>query len=142
MESANLELVRSIFAAWEQGDFTDTGWAHPEIEFVIADGPSPSSWRGLAGMAEGWRGFMSAWDQIHVEAVDEYRVLDDERILVLVHQGGRGKASGLEVGQMRSKGASLLHVRDGKVTRLVLYLDRERGLGDLGLLSKADSSRA
>jgi ketosteroid isomerase-like protein len=133
MESAELELVRSIFAAWERGDFSDTGWAHPEIEFVIADGPSPGSWRGLAGMAEGWRGFMSAWDQIHVEAVDEYRVLDDERILVLVHQGGRGKSSGLEVGRMRSKGASVFHVRDGKVTRLVLYLDRERGLGDLGL---------
>jgi ketosteroid isomerase-like protein len=34
---------------------------------------------------------------------------------------------------MRTKGASLFHVRDGKVTRLVLYLDMERGLEALGL---------
>jgi ketosteroid isomerase-like protein len=52
---------------------------------------------------------------------------------VLVHQGGRGKTSGLEVGQMQSKGATLFHVRGGKVTRLVNYFDRERALADLGL---------
>jgi ketosteroid isomerase-like protein len=138
--SANLDLVRSILAAWERGDFSETEWAHPEIEFVIADGPSPGSWTGVSGMAAGWRGFMSAWDHVHVEAVDEYRELDDERILVLVHQGGRGKTSGLEVAQMQSKGASLFHVRGGRVTRLVLYLDRERALADLGISSDTGSS--
>jgi len=41
--------------------------------------------------------------------------------------------------QMRAKGALLFHVRDGKVTRLVLYFDRERTLADLGLTSDANS---
>ena len=64
---------------------------------------------------------------------DEYRALDDERVLVLMHFSGRGKTSGLEVGDIHMKGANLFHVRDGKVSRLVTYWDRERAFADVGL---------
>ena len=50
----NVELVRSVCSAWGRGDYSSIEWAHPEIEFAIADGPSPGKWTGLAGMAEGW----------------------------------------------------------------------------------------
>jgi ketosteroid isomerase-like protein len=65
--------------------------------------------------------------------VDEYSELDQERVLVLTRSSGRGKTSGLELGQVHTQAAHVLHVRDGKVTKLVIYLDRERGLADLGL---------
>src|SRR5438128_99473 len=130
--SANLALVRSIYADWEHGDFSKTEWAHPEIEYVVAGGPEPGSWTGLAGMAKGWRDFMDAWEDVRAEA-EEYREIDGERVLVLIRQHGCGKTSGLDLGQMWSKGANLFHVRGGKVTRLVQYLDRDRALADLGL---------
>jgi ketosteroid isomerase-like protein len=134
-DSANLALVRSIVAAHERGDYGATEWAHPEIEYVIADGPSPGRWRGLAGMAGAVREFLSAWDECRVEA-DEYRELDDQRVLVLTHRSGRGKTSGLEVGQLRSRAADLFHVRHGKITKLVVYFDRDYALADLGLAAE------
>jgi hypothetical protein len=93
--SANLDLVRSIFAEWERGDFSSAEWAHPQIELVSADGPSPSSWIGPAAMADdGSRGRLSVWEGYRVEA-DEYHEHDAERVLMLVCRQGRGKTSGL-----------------------------------------------
>jgi ketosteroid isomerase-like protein len=133
MAPTNLDVVRSISAPWQTGDFSSPpDWAHPEIEWVIADGPMPGRWSGVAGMVEGWRDFLSAWEEWRVEA-DEFRELDGERVLALFQFSARGKASGLEVGEIRTKGAGLYHVRDGKVTKLVLYWDRERALDDLGI---------
>ena len=92
-------------------------------------------------MAEGTREFLSAWEDYRAE-VEEYRELDDERILVLHRRSGRGKMSGVELEQIGEKGAWLFHIRDGKVTKIVYYFDRERGLTDLGLSPKAGSKRS
>src|ERR1700676_984096 len=102
MPSANLDLVRSIYADWEHGNFSSVEWAHPEIEFVLADGPDPGSWKGLSGMAEGFRDRMSAWEDLRTEAV-EHRERDGERVLVLYRRRGRGKTSGLDLGQIEKK---------------------------------------
>ena len=84
------------------------------------------------------RDWLSAWEDARLE-VDGYRELDGGRVLVLVHLSGRGKTSGLDLGQMPTKGAHLFHLRGGQVTRFVHYLDRERALADLGLANETGS---
>jgi ketosteroid isomerase-like protein len=135
--SANVDLVGSIYAAWGRGDFSSTEWAHPEIEYVMADGPSPGSRRGLAAMAQGWRDWLSAWEEYRTEP-EEYRELDSERVLVLAGNIGRGKTSRMELGQVLPMGAALFHLRGDKVTRLVVYFDGQRALADLGLAPEGD----
>jgi ketosteroid isomerase-like protein len=90
-------------------------------------------------MGEAFRGVLNAYAKYHV-AAEEFFQLDDERVLVLHRYSGRGKTSGLEIGQIASKGADVFHVRDGKVTRLVLYWQLERALADLELASATDAT--
>ena len=131
--SANLDLVRSVYADWERGDyFTSTDWADPEIEFVVMDGPNPGALRGVAALGDNWREFQGAWEDYSLKAED-YRQLDDERILVMTRLSGRGKASGLEVTQTGSRAATIFTVRKGQVRKLVVYWDGDRALTDLGL---------
>ena len=131
-DSTNLELVRTIFTQWGRGDYSSAAWADPQIEYVWADGPSPGSWTGHAAMAESWGNWLRAWDDF-VARADDYRVLDGDRILVLNSFGGRGRTSGVGVGELMTQGASVWTIDGGRVRRLVLYWNRDRALADLGL---------
>ena len=133
MSRENVELVRSIYAAWERGYYGETHWVDPEIDCrFIGDTPGAGSFKGPDGMALAWREWLSAWEDFHVEA-DEYRELDAERVLVLARFAGRGRTSGLEIGQIWTKAASVFEIRAGKVAKLLLYTDHKRALADLGL---------
>ena len=113
-------------------------WAHPEIEYVWPEGPSPGTWTGRRAMGESWREYVNAWQDLRT-AVDAYRELDSERVLVLARFQGRGRTSGLDLGQVGTQGAYLFQIDDGKVTRLVGYWSRDRrarrprpgGVGDV-----------
>ncbi|MBA2513327.1 MAG: nuclear transport factor 2 family protein [Solirubrobacterales bacterium] len=131
MAAEDLDLVRSIYTDWKRGDFKKVDWAHPEIEFAIADGPTPGSWTGLAAMSAAWSEALSPWEGFSAE-VEEYREIDAERVLVLTRNSGRGRGSGMELDPIWTRTANLFHVREGKVTRLVVYFDRDRAFADVG----------
>jgi ketosteroid isomerase-like protein len=124
--------VRSICAPWERGDYSSADWADPEIEYAMVELPEPGHWKGVAGMAEAARKGLDAWKDVRFE-IEEYRELDDQRVLVLHRASGSGKTSGLALGDLGGKSAHLFHLRRGKVTRLVNYWDRDRALADLDL---------
>src|SRR5437763_665222 len=118
--SENLKLVHAILADWEHGDFRSTHWAHPRIEYAIADEPGAKLQCGVAAMGRTWREFLTAWDDYRVVA-PEYRELDDERVLVAHVAKGRGKTSGLEIAATGGGTANVFHIRRGQVTRLFSY---------------------
>jgi hypothetical protein len=140
--------VRAIYADWERGDFSRAWWADPEIEFTTDTLGvfALSTWKGLAGMAEGARAQLELFENQRIQA-EEYRELDDRRVLVLDLRSGRGKHSGIEFGGSGSAlgvavqrlhrggapGAHLFEIDGGKVARLLAYFDRDRALADLGL---------
>ncbi len=132
--SESLDLVRSIYADWERGDFRRNDWADPEIEYVIADGPDPGSTRGLVDMAR------RAGEQLRPAqntklAAQEIRELDGERVLVLISARGRGKSSGIEIPYEQ---VHVFDLRDGKVTRLVVYWEPDRAFAELGLTPEGE----
>jgi hypothetical protein len=51
MSQENVDLVRSIYTPQEHGDYSSAEWADAEIEYVIADGPTPGRWKDWPG----WR---------------------------------------------------------------------------------------
>ena len=130
--SANVDLVKSIYAAWEKGDFSSSAWADPEIEFVMLGGLTTGKWNGVEEMAEAWGEMLRAWENLRA-VPDEFRELDDDRVLVLLRNQGRGRGSGIDVEEISVKAANVFTIGDGKVTSLTLYWDRDRAISDLGL---------
>ena len=117
--SENLDLVRSIYADWERGDFSSIDWAHPKIEFVGTDGPSPGSGRGV----EGWEGpgasTLNVWEDLGGRS-GPLPPLDGERVVV-PSPGPDGAGRAGWTWAESGRGAYLFHIHDGKVIKLVLY---------------------
>ena len=83
-------------------------------------------------MTAGYRQVMDAWED-YCGKLEGYYELDDGRLLVLIELHGRGKTSGLELGQVTPKAAGVFQVENGKVTKLALYWDPQRAFADIGL---------
>jgi ketosteroid isomerase-like protein len=127
--SENLDLVRSIYADWERGNFSRDDWADPAIELVRPVSVDGEAIAGRDASAGGWREWLDAWKDFRAEAHD-YRALDGERVLVFGRMRGVGRLSGTSID---TETVNLFHFRDRKVVRLVLYSNRDRALADLGL---------
>ena len=140
VSSPNLELVRSICAEWERGRYSSVDWAHPDMEFVIEDLPASGSWKGVVAGAEAWRDFLDAWEGHRIQ-VDEYRELDECRVLTLGAFSARGKTSGVDLENVRTTGANVFYIHEGKVIKLVIYFDRGHALADLGLAPEGEATR-
>jgi hypothetical protein len=134
--TGNLELVRSIVAPWRRGDFRASDWADPEIGFVLADGPSPGRWSGVAEMWAAFTEVLAPYANYRVIAED-IRELDDGRVLVLHRYGGVARTSGMEIAAIDTRGADVFVLRHGRVVKLTIYWQSAHALADLGFATGA-----
>ena len=88
----------------------------------------PRVYRGHEGIREWHEQLSETWSEWRSEP-EEYLESGDD-VVVLVRAHGRGRVSGAEVVE---ESASVFTVRDGKVARLKVYLDRDQALRDAGL---------
>lgn len=135
---SNLDLVKAIFADWERGDWSSADWADPEIDFEMIGGLMEGRWKGVGEMAKAWAAMLNAWDDLRADP-EEFRELDDERVLVFLGNTGRGKWSGIDIREISVRAANVFTISNGKVTKLILYWDRDQAIADLGLGDQSDA---
>jgi ketosteroid isomerase-like protein len=126
----NVEIVRSILAAWADGD----------VERVVAaiaeDGEliplraqlEGTSYRGREGVRRFWDDLHADWQDLEV-SVDEFRDLGD-RVLTLGRFKALGRASGVDLDVPI---AQLWELRDGMVVHMHAYSDPADALRAAGL---------
>lgn len=111
--SANLDLVRSIYAAWDRGEFSHTEWADPKIEYVNPSGAiEPGTRHGLTAFRRAVESVFDGWETWRMEP--EQLEVFGEHVAVVVRYRARGRGSGVEV---EGRESALWTVRDGKVVR-------------------------
>jgi ketosteroid isomerase-like protein len=129
VSSANVDVVRGLFAAWTSGDWSSTAWADPQVDFVMeVDAfPDMGAYHGVEEMRHAWSGFLSAWEEFRAS---EPELIDrGDRVIGLYTIRARGRSSGVEVKQPV---AGIFTLRDGKVVRIEL-VTREQGLRSAGI---------
>jgi ketosteroid isomerase-like protein len=117
MSEENVELVRSILAAFNRGDIEAVVQAvHPDIEFTRVGEQSP-----VRGVAE-----LRKWMEPDAFQDERFEPLDftvnGNKVLVHQHFTGRGAASGMELDFTTF---AVFTLDDGLVTRLEAFLPHE-----------------
>jgi ketosteroid isomerase-like protein len=101
-----------------------------DFEWVVPGHPEGDVRRGPEAVVGFFRDWMEPFDDLDVRW--ELHELGPDRLLAIIESEGRGHASGVPV-EMRV--AQLWTHRDGRFTSMVVYLDVDEALADVGFLS-------
>ena len=138
MPSDNVEIARRFFELVGPADIESVEASEPALRELAAEHTGPDfEWvqaetgtptREFDAILEGHRQWIEPWEEIHQELEE---LLDGgDAVMAVVHLRGRAKLSGVEA-EMRTY--FVFSFRDGKVVRVVEYLEREEALAAAGL---------
>ncbi len=125
----NLELLQEAIDAYNRGDLSfAVARAGDDIEvFAHHDLLNNGTYQGREAFERWLRNWTEAWSEITID-VRSVEQLDDNHILVDVHQHAVGAASGVPVDMDLFQ---LIEVRDAAIQRFHLYPDRATALAAL-----------
>jgi ketosteroid isomerase-like protein len=131
MPESHVEIVKIGLDAWNRRDIDAViEILHHDAELIpmraVFEG---TVYHGTGGFRTFLRDMGEEWENFRLEP-DEFRELDDARVLVLGRLQGRGKASGVE---FDTPAAWVCELRDGKVAKVQFYAHEDAARDDLGL---------
>jgi ketosteroid isomerase-like protein len=138
MSEENMEIVRRLYsltldaAAIVRGDLDEIflDYFHPDVEVVppAAYPDTESSYRGLEGIRRLFRQMDEIWDDWRVEPESLFDA--GSQVVVFVRVSGTAKQS--EAG-LAISAAHVVTLRDGRIARTDVLLDRDEALEAAGL---------
>ena len=132
MSQENVEIARETWDAWLRSDMDSLlSYYDPEVVWDMThfrEWPD-NTYRGHEGVRRFLDEWLAIWDDFEA-GVEEIYAAQQGRVVSLAWQRGRGRQSGLP---MKMEWAVVATIRDGKVTRLDHYDDREEALEAAGL---------
>ena len=127
MSQENLEIIRR---GYEHFEATRQIRAHPDLVWDVSNlgWPDQQVYRGPEGAMQFNAEWADAWHDWEIEP-EEY-IEAGERVVVVINQRGRSKATGIPV-DMRF--AQVWTLRDGQGIRMQMYASVEEALEAAGL---------
>jgi ketosteroid isomerase-like protein len=122
---ANVEALQRGYEALNRGDLSVVlELLHPDIAWhEPGDSPEAGTYQGRDSFERFFRGWIDSFDGFQVEP--EQVVERGDKLIAVVHQSGRGRASGIRVD---ARLAHVWTVRDGRAVRWEAVADPEDAL--------------
>jgi uncharacterized protein len=129
MSQENVEIVRSIYEAFNRGDW-DAAYRdqRPDVELTTPPGPNAGTYRGRQECQGFWEEMLTAFDAWSAEPEEFFERGD--QIAVVVRGRTRPKGSTAEI---ENRTGNLWTIRDGAVVSLRLFAKPEEALEAAGL---------
>lgn len=133
MSDANVQIVRRVYNALaDPGEDVIALW-DPDVEFDVSRDiwgavMGGGHYRGVEGVRAWMLDLYAAWEQMDIDLEELVDAGDD--VVAVIRVAGRGRVSGIE---MEYRPAGVWTIRDGRIVRVVWFVDRGEALEAAGI---------
>ncbi len=131
MGESNAQIVERAYARFKESGSPEPSLVGPGFVWDMthmASWPEQPLYEGREGMRQFLSEWTAAWEDWRMELEATHEAAD--KVVAVLHQTGRSRASGLEV---EMTFAQVWTMRDGKYRRMDMYSDVAKALADAGV---------